>query len=75
MRTTARSRFLALAASTVAGQALAGGHVSAQVGGFVPWDGDAGVMTSIQVVGSNASGRSRWGGEFEYRSYDRDLEG
>jgi hypothetical protein len=79
MPTTARSRLLAeillLAALLAAGPALAGGHVSAQVGGFVPWDGDAGVMTSVQVLGSNASGRSRWGGEFEYRSYERDISG
>jgi hypothetical protein len=64
-----------LAALLAAGSASAGGHVSAQVGGFVPWDGDAGVMTSIQVMGSNAAGRSRWGGEFEYRSYQRKIQG
>ena len=79
MPTEIRSRLaaliLALAACLAAGPALAGGYVSAQVGGFAPWSGDAGVMTSIQVMGSNASGRSRWGGEFEYRGYERKIEG
>ena len=49
--------------------------MSAQVGGFVPWSGDAGVMTSVQLLGSGASGRSRWGGEFEYRKFDTNIQG
>jgi len=67
--------FVTLAAFLAAAPASAGGHVAAQVGGFVPWNGDAGVMTSIQVMGSNASGRSRWGGEFEYRGFERKISG
>jgi hypothetical protein len=66
---------IAAAAFLAAGTASAGGHVAAQVGGFVPWSGDAGVMTSVQILGSNASGRSRWGGEFEYREFDRTISG
>ncbi len=65
----------ALAACLAAGTASADGHLSAQVGGFAPWEGDAGVMTTLQLLGSNASGRSRWGGEFEYREYDREISG
>jgi len=65
----------ALAACLAAGSASAGGHVAAQVGGFVPWNGDAGFMTSVQILGSNASGRSRWGGEFEYREFESKISG
>jgi hypothetical protein len=79
MPTNARSRiaplFSALAALLAAGPAAAGGYLSAQVGGFVPWSGDAGIMTSVQLLGSGASGRSRWGGEFEYRAFDSKIEG
>ena len=32
-------------------------------------------MTSVQLLGSGASGRSRWGGEFEYRAFDSKIEG
>ena len=64
-----------LAALLAAGPASAGGHVSAQVGGFVPWSGDAGVMTTVQLLGSGPSGRSRWGGEFEYREFDTKIHG
>jgi hypothetical protein len=64
-----------LAVLLAAGPAAAGGHVGVQVGGFVPYDGDPGLMTSVQVLGSNASGRSRWGGEFEYRDYQRKVQG
>jgi hypothetical protein len=75
-RTLIAPLLAACAALLAAGPAAAaGGAVGVQVGGFVPWDGDAGVMTSVQVLGSNASGRSRWGGEFEYRSYGRDIQG
>jgi hypothetical protein len=65
----------ALAALLAAAPAGAGGHVAAQVGGFAPWSGDVGVMTSVQILGSNASGRSRWGGEFEYRQFDSKISG
>lgn len=74
-----RSRVLpwlaALAACVAAGPAAAAGYMSAQVGGFAPWSGDAGVMTTLQILGSNASLRSRWGGEFEYRNYEREISG
>jgi len=49
--------------------------MSAQVGVFAPWSGDAGVMTSVQLLGSGASGRSRWGGEFEFRKFDSKIQG
>lgn len=79
MPTKTRSRIAALigalAAFLVAGPASADGHMAAQVGGFAPWSGDAGVMTSVQLLGSNASGRSRWGGEFEYREFDTKIQG
>ncbi len=65
----------ALACLLAAGPASAAGYMSAQVGGFAPWEGDAGVMTTLQILGSNASGRSRWGGEFEYRGYEREIRG
>jgi len=32
-------------------------------------------MTSVQMLGSGASGRSRWGGEFEFRSFDTKVQG
>jgi hypothetical protein len=79
MPTKIRSRisplFSTLAALLAAGPASADGYLSAQVGGFVPWSGDAGIMTSVQLLGSGASGRSRWGGEFEYRGFDSKIEG
>jgi hypothetical protein len=58
-----------------AGPAGADGFMSAQVGGFAPWNGDAGPMTSFQILGSGASGKSRFGGEFEYRSFDSKITG
>ena len=67
--------FSALAALLAVGNASADGHMSAQVGGFVPWSGDAGIMTSVQLLGSGASGRSRWGAEFEYRGFDTKIQG
>ena len=79
MPTKTRSRIAlllcALAAFLAAGPASAAGYMSAQVGGFAPWSGDAGVMTSVQLLGSGASGRSRWGGEFEYRNFDTKVQG
>lgn len=70
-----RSPWVVLGALLWAVPAAADGYLSAQVGGFAPWSGDAGVMTSIQMLGSNASGRSRWGGEFEYRQFDSRIQG
>jgi hypothetical protein len=75
IRSRAVALFAALAALLPAAPAAAAGYLSAQVGGFAPWSGDAGVMTTIQMLGSNASGRSRWGGEFEYREFDTKIAG
>lgn len=66
---------LALAALLAATPASADGFMSAQVGVFAPWSGDPGVMTSVQLLGSGASGRSRWGGEFEFRNFDTKVQG
>lgn len=65
----------ALAALLGSGPAAADGFMSAQVGVFAPWSGDPGVMTSVQLLGSGASGRSRWGGEFEFRNFDTKVQG
>jgi hypothetical protein len=65
----------ALAAFLAAGPAAADGFMSAQVGVFAPWSGDPGLTTSVQLLGSGASGRSRWGGEFEFRSFDSKIQG
>lgn len=75
IRSRVAALLLALAAFLAARPASADGHLAVQVGGFVPWNGDAGVMTTVQVLGSNASGRSRWGGEFEYREFDTKISG
>ena len=76
-----KTRFLfapalgAMLAFVSAGPAAADGFMSAQVGVFAPWSGDPGVTTSVQLLGSGASGRSRWGGEFEFRSFDSKIQG
>jgi hypothetical protein len=79
MPTKPRSRsaawLVALTLLLAAGPATADGFMSAQVGVFVPWNGDPGVMTSVQLLGSGASGRSRWGGELEYRNFDSKIQG
>jgi hypothetical protein len=74
-RRTRIAACVALGVLLWAAPAAADGYMSAQVGGFAPWSGNAGIMTSIQILGSNASGRSRWGGEFEYRQFDTRVEG
>lgn len=48
----------------------ADGHLSLQGGVFVPWQGDPGFTTTLQLLGANRSGRSRWGGELEYRRFE-----
>lgn len=68
-------RIFALIAVLVAAPAAADTHLSAQLGGFAPWSGDAGVTTGFQILGSGASGASRWGGEFEYRHFDSKISG
>jgi hypothetical protein len=55
--------------------AAAAGHLSMQAGAFTPWQGDVGFTTTLQLLGSNQSGRSRWGGEFEYRNFDSKIAG
>lgn len=50
--------------------AAAAGHLSLQGGAFVPWQGDVGFSTTLQLLGANRSDRSRWGGEIEYRSFE-----
>jgi hypothetical protein len=55
--------------------AAAAGHLSIQGGAFAPWQGDVGFSTTIQLLGANRSGRSRWGGEFEYRNFDSKIAG
>jgi hypothetical protein len=46
-----------------------------QAGGFVPWDGDAGYSLLMQLLGSGAAGKARFGGEFEFRSFDSKIVG
>ena len=46
-----------------------------QSGAFFPWQGDPGYMLSLQLLGSGASARSRWGGEFEYRNFETRVAG
>ena len=74
-RTRIAASLLALAALLAAGRASADGFMGAQVGVFAPWSGDPGVMTSFQLLGSGKSGRSRWGGEFEFRKFDSKIQG
>lgn len=67
---------LGLAASLlVALPATAAGHMSMQAGGFVPFQGDAGYSLLLQLLGSNAAAKARFGGEFEYRSFDTTVLG
>jgi hypothetical protein len=75
IRFVIRALLVAVASLNAPGSAGADGHVGVQVGGFAPWSGDAGVMTTVQILGSNASGRSRWGGEFEYREFETTISG
>jgi hypothetical protein len=44
--------------------------MAVQAGGFVPWQGDAGYTLLMQLLGSGASGKARFGGELEFRSFD-----
>lgn len=67
---------LALAAGLLlATPAAAGGHMSMQAGGFVPFQGDAGYSLLVQLLGSNKAARARFGGEFEYRHFDSKIMG
>jgi len=58
-----------------AAPAAAGAFLAMQAGGFVPWQGDAGYSLALQLTGSNAAARSRWGGEFEFRNFDSTIVG
>jgi hypothetical protein len=75
-----RPRFTALLATLAAVLALAppagaGGHVGMQAGAYVPFQGDVGHSLALQMLGSNHTGKSRWGGEFEYRRFDTQVIG
>lgn len=68
--------FAALAALLLAGAPAAGaGHMTMQGGVFVPWQGDVGYSLLLQLLGSNASAKARFGGEFEYRNFDSTIVG
>jgi hypothetical protein len=66
----------ALAAAVWIGEpASAEGHMAVQAGGFVPWQGDAGPSLLLQLLGSGAAAKARFGGEFEYRTFDSKIIG
>jgi hypothetical protein len=78
MRRTSRDRlaFVALTAVLLVGAPASGdGHLAMQAGGFVPWQGDAGYSLLLQLLGSNASAKARFGGELEFRSFDSKIIG
>jgi hypothetical protein len=66
---------LTAGAATLLAAAPAGavGYLSMQAGVFDPWQGDAGYSLALQLLGAKASGKSRFGGEFEYRNFDSDI--
>jgi len=72
---TGGSLLLFAALLLLSGTATAGGHMSLQAGGFVPFQGDAGPTVLLQLLGSNASAKARFGGEFEYRGFDSTIMG
>jgi hypothetical protein len=55
--------------------ASAAGFFSMQAGVFGPWQGDAGYSLAFQMLGGGASGRARFGAEFEYRNFDTHILG
>lgn len=64
------------AAILLAGTAAAGGgHMTVQGGVFAPWTGDPGYSLLLQLLGSNASAKARFGGEIEYRNFDSTIIG
>jgi hypothetical protein len=63
---------LAFAASPTA---TAEGFLAMQAGGFFPWQGDSGYSLALQMLGSNHTGRSRWGAEFERRDFQTRIAG
>jgi hypothetical protein len=79
MRRTAsgnlRSWAVLAAAVLAAAPAAADGHLAVQGGGFVPWQGDAGPSFLLQLLGSNARARARFGGELEFRTFDSQIIG
>jgi hypothetical protein len=72
---TGHSVLAVAAVLLLAGPAAAAGHMALQAGGFVPFQGDAGPSFLLQLLGSNASARARFGGEFEYRGFDTTIMG
>jgi hypothetical protein len=73
-RSSTAFHLTALAVALLVGTPAAGaGHVGMQAGGFVPWQGDDGYSLLFQLLGSNASAKARFGGEFEYRNFDSKI--
>jgi len=71
-----RTALIALAVTLLAASSASGaGFMAFQAGGFAPWDGDAGPTLALQLLGSSATARARFGGEFEYRRFDSTLIG
>ena len=67
---------LSLAVALVAASpAFGAGFISMQAGGFAPWEGDAGPTLALQLLGSSAAARARFGAEFEYRRFDSTIIG
>lgn len=77
MRRTKRGCSLLVFAAwlLLAAPASGAGHMSLQAGGFVPFQGDAGYSLLLQLLGSSAAGKARFGGEFEFRSFDTKVIG
>lgn len=76
-----RASLAGLALAVFGGALLAGapakadGHMTVQGGAFVPWQGDPGYSFLLQLLGSNASAKARFGAEFEFRNYDSNIMG
>ena len=63
------------AATLATPPATADGHMTVQSGAFIPWQGDPGYSFLLQLLGSGASGKARFGAEFEFRDYDSNIIG
>jgi hypothetical protein len=64
-----------LVAGFAVSPASAAGFFSMQGGVFGPWQGDAGYSLGLQMLGGGATGRARFGAEFEYRNFDTHILG
>lgn len=74
------SRIAIVAALLVLGgagpqSASAAGFFSMQGGVFGPFNGDPGYSLGLQLLGGGASGRARFGAEFQYRNFDANILG